>query len=150
MPEIELRKSYLYLVDLDNDSHLDLVVCFPQAGKLLSVARGKGDGTFDEIVTLASPVRISDRAQIQFHDVDSNLFIDILINDLERGGILLLANRGEHSFDNPLLLVSGSEISHYAVGDLNEDGIPDLGITLRSTGRLQLYDGRIVFTGMRN
>jgi len=148
--QLELRKSYLYLTDLDHDKNLDLIICFPESGKLVAVARGNGDGTFGEMITIASPTRISDRAQIQIYDVNEDSYQDILINDLESGGVLLCKNRGAEGFDLPIALISGSGISHFSVADINEDGVPDLGITLRNEGRLKIYDGRRIFAGVRN
>jgi len=150
IPEVELRRSYLYLVDLDHDGNLDLVMCFPQVGKWLGWARGNGDGSFGVLETLLSLARISDRAQIQFHDVTSDSFLDIVINDLEGDGIFVFRNRRDGGFDEPVRVVSGGGISHYGIGDLNGDGIPDLALSVRHIGRLRIYDGKSVFAGVRN
>jgi hypothetical protein len=39
-------------------------------------------------------------------------------------------------------LCSAPARCHYALGDLNGDGLPDLAVTLADSGILRIYDGK--------
>ena len=66
---------------------------------------------------------------------------DIVINDHDKGEVGWMRAKGG-TYEPFRRLCSVPTRSHYAMGDLNGDGIPDLAVTLSDSGILRIYDGK--------
>jgi len=55
-----------------------------------------------------------------------------------------LRGNGDGRFSKYRPLVGARQIGHFAVGDLNNDGVPDLAIVLTNKGTIMMYDGRLL------
>jgi len=131
----------VWVVDLDRKGHSDIVILQTGPAPVLQRLRWVKDNTFSRPDTIAVNLRIVDRPQLKFSDVDRDGLIDIVVNSADDGAIgWLRASR--LSFDAFRPLCSVPARSHFAVADLNGDSIPDLAVTLSDSGVLRIYDGK--------
>jgi hypothetical protein len=136
-------RSYVWVVDLDRKGHSDIVLLQAGPAPVLQRLRWVRDNTFSRPDTIAAGLRIVDGTQLKFSDVDRDGFIDVVLNSAEDGAIGWLRGR-RSSFDAFRPLCSVPARSHFAIGDLNGDGIPDLAVTLFDSGVLRIYDGKFL------
>ena len=139
--EKNITRSYVWVVDLDRKGHPDIILLTVGPAPLLERLRWLKESTFSRPDTLAKDLRIVDDTQIKFVDVDGDGLIDIVISDFDRGEIGWMRAKGV-TFEPFRRLCSVPARSHYALGDLNGDGIPDLAVTLSDSGILRIYDGK--------
>ncbi|MEK6757279.1 MAG: VCBS repeat-containing protein, partial [Bacteroidota bacterium] len=144
LPEKVIEKSYLWIADVTRDSIPDVVFSFPKNEQVMKLARGKGDGSFARPDTIALNIGIDDREQLQFDDFDGDGVLDIVVNDAISRSVGWLRGETGGTFGEFHPLVSEAHIGHFAVGDLNGDGVPDLAITLPDKGTMKIYDGRLL------
>jgi hypothetical protein len=104
--------------DFNGDGILDLAVV-NQAGAMVYVLLGNGDGTF---TAAASPAAVSNSASIISADVNGDGIPDLVVGGLS--GVLLGNGNGTFSLkaSSPALAVGTGS----AVADFNGDGIPDI------------------------
>jgi len=112
--------------DLDNDGHLDyLFNTRPESPDYCLIALpGRGDGTFDPPVETILPTS-STFKEIILHDVDDDGILDVLMTLDD--SLHLFAGRGDCTFE---LLGTYESAIFYAVGDIDNDGHPDIAGTL--------------------
>lgn len=145
LKETALQKSFLWSADFNNDGKRDLLLAFPQVAKMLKVALGNGNGTFQEPATILQNVRLADRQQLLLIDIDRDGTMDIVLNNADEQRIGWLRGIGDGTFEPFVPLVSSVGVSHFAVGDVNSDGLNDLAVTLQDQGILRIYNGTLVF-----
>src|SRR5262249_45697736 len=97
-----------------------------------------GNGTFATATTFAS----GDIADIALADMDSDSFLDIVTagNGNEGGAILL--NDGTGSFGAPIVFgpqSANAEALSVIVADFNQDGAPDIAVTVRNLNRIDVF-----------
>lgn len=126
--------------DVNGDGIPDVVVanwcglaagdCYLQSGAV-SVLLGNGDGTFQPPVVYGSGGY--DAYSVVLADLTGNGRMDIAVTNTycDRtffdGGVSVLLNNGDGTFDPAVSYDSGSRIApSVAIGDVNRDGFPDL------------------------
>ena len=119
--------------DIDGDGILDLVVAV-EISNTVVVGLGVGDGTFRFRQVLQSQGRPQ---SIAVDDFDGDGFADIAVSQDVTHNISVLRGHGDGTFDPPVIYDTGGDIAarsrSLVVGDLNQDGIPDLVATTYST-----------------
>jgi hypothetical protein len=117
------------VADLNNDQKLDLVVA-DQSGTVASLL-GNGDGTFTPV---SSPLPVSVTA-MDLADVNGDQIPDLIcVNGASGGELEVLAGAGNGTFSATpsfTTALSGSPTTP-AVGDLNGDGLLDIGVLYSS------------------
>ena len=136
-------RSYVWVVDLDWKGHPDIVVLHAGPSPILERLRWIRENTFGSPDTLSTDVHIVDGAQVVFADIDRDGRKDIVINDSELGALGWMRGKGT-SFEPFRPLCSLPARSHFAIGDLNGDGVPDFSITDSDSGILRIYDGKLL------
>jgi len=118
--------------DVDGDGNLDLL------GKR-EIAYGRADGTFEPVVSLGLPQsKFASRAL----DMDGDGRDDILFS-----GAAILPNNGNRTFGPPVVPVSGVVA---AIGDLTNDGRPDIVIAEGSGTLTMINEGGFRFHQQRS
>ena len=138
----DVKHVYIYLVDLDRDRVLDLLMQAGSPVEYLMVAKGKGDGQFFEPKIIASGLPVEERSDIQIIDVDGDSLVDIVIGSQKLGEVLWCRNRGDCNFDDSQVLVIEPGMSHYVVADIDADGTNDVEITQWKKGILKIINGK--------
>ena len=136
-----IARSYVWVSDLDRKGRPDILLLTVSPTPLLERLRWLKENTFSRPDTLAKDVRVVDDSQLKLVDVDGDGLLDIVVNDHDRGEIGWMRAKGG-TFESFRRLCSVPVRSHYALGDLNGDAIPDLAVTLSDSGILRLYDGK--------
>lgn len=125
--------------DLDGDGLLDLVTGNTQA-PTVSVLIGNGDGTFQPRVdyTVGQGVR-----GLALLDADGDGDMDIAACSFSNGHVAVLLNDGAGQFGS-LTTFDGGGSGEFglASGDMNEDGIDDLIVGMRTSQRLAVHLGQ--------
>ncbi len=127
------RISYVDLVDLNEDSKMDVLVC-DCTKNTLSWIRQLESGSFEE-QTIASDVLAPARTEIVDFDGDGDL--DILLATLGKlfpsddkvGSLLFFENDGEENFQSQVLLENVARISDVRACDMDKDNDLDLVVT---------------------
>jgi len=141
LPQKNLTRSYIWLVDLDNNGRQDILMLNDGPISVLERVRHLREAFYTPIDTIGLDVQISDWAQIQFCDLDGDGNIDIILSDVNKGQIGWFKASGR-SFETFQPLCSIPPRSHFALGDLNNDGIPDLAVTFGDQGIVRIYSGK--------
>ncbi len=136
-----ITRSYVWVVDLDRRGRPDIVLLTVGTTPLLERLRWLKESAFSRPDTLANNLHIVDNTQVKFVDVDGDGVIDIVINDSDKGEIGWMRAKGV-TYEPFRELCSLPARSHYALGDVNGDGIPDLAVTLSESGILRIFDGK--------
>ena len=141
LPQKNLTRSYIWLVDLDNDGRQDILMLNDGPVSVLERVRHLRDAFYTPIDTIGLDVQISDWAQIRFCDLDGDGHIDVILNDANKGQIGWFKGSGR-SFSPFHALCSVPRRSHFALGDLNNDGTTDLAVTFGDQGIVRIYSGK--------
>lgn len=149
LPEGDLRTSYLWLHDFGRNDTLDLLMAFPYTLKEIMIAPGGNNRMFRSPVTITENVVLTDRAHLQIVDFDGDGYSDIVLYNSATStlGWLKGLPDGKFSAWKPLLL--STELTYFALGDVNGDGVLDLAMTVGSKGLLKLYNGKLFLGGTR-
>ena len=145
---VNAQPSTPVLVDLDSDGHLDVVTASSGAAAL-SVLRGRGDGTFEQGVTLdVGDGSIGDNAgpvASAVADLDGDTLLDAIAVNRRSDSIslLMMKDAAQLAFDAPLVMEVCDAPAGVAVGDFNEDGLADLVVTCSETTEDWLSPGSV-------
>lgn len=128
--------------DLDGDGHLDLVAAHAGGDGTVALLRGDGDGHFErwrEVSAGENPTELA------FGDFDEDGHVDLAVANHEARYLTLLFGTGDGGFardGRSRLPVDVEPHAHtVAVGDVDEDGHPDLLVDHRRAGALRLLLG---------
>ncbi len=119
--------------DIDNDGDMDLIVINHNAPSVLYENLGPGEqlGTFADITGasgMAADLEAIDLGiQSHFEDFDNDTFVDLLVTG-RSGQHRLFINNGDMTFtaESDPFPTGGPGVQSGAIGDLNDDGFPDL------------------------
>jgi hypothetical protein len=130
--------------DFNNDGKLDLAVVDRSAGSdMLFVFLGKGDGTFQApaSVNLGVSAAVNIVVAADFNK-DGNL--DLAVSFMNQAAVDVILGNGNGTFQAPrvLALPAGNGGFGLAVGDFNNDGIPDLVATTPNIGGISVFLGK--------
>ena len=110
------------IADLDGDGKADLILGpNVDAGQVLYILYGNGDGTFQAPATLLLSHTYTSLAVA---DVNGDRKPDLVLNDA--AGIAVIRNLGSRKFAPEFHYVAGGNIGTVSVTDVNRDGYPDM------------------------
>ncbi len=120
------QRGAIVAADFDGDGVLDVAVGSPSGGEIITL-RGDGAGGFSESNRVAAPW---DADPLLAVDADRDGAVDLVSGGVDAGLHVLLGD-GLGSFTPVLLVPLGDPATGLASGDWNEDGTPDLAISIR-------------------
>ena len=141
LPQKNIPRSYLWLVDMDKNGRQDILMLNDGPVSVFERVRHLRESFYTPIDTIGLNVQISDWAQVQFCDLDGDGNIDIVVNDVERSELGWFRGKGT-TFEPFKPLCSVPRRSHFALGDLNNDGTPDVAVTFGDQGIVRIYNGK--------
>jgi hypothetical protein len=118
--------------DFNGDGHPDLAVT--DSNGMVSVLRGKGDGTFQ---TPPGYTSHGGTRSMAVGDFNGDGHLDLAVTDYDSGVNILLAN-GDGSFQAVQTYLAGFHPSFLAVGDFNGDGYSDIAAMDSGNGTLSI------------
>jgi hypothetical protein len=128
--------SSVAVADFDGDGKPDLAVGHGDivdgyGQRRVMVLRGNGDGTFQDPVEYQVGTGGETPIDVAAVDLNGDGFPDLAVLDAWGGRLILMMNQGDGTFAvGPSLRITGGlESVALAVGDFNNDGIPDLAAT---------------------
>jgi hypothetical protein len=112
--------------DFNGDGHLDIAVT-NSGSNLVSVFLGNGDGTFQPKVDYATG---SQPKGIAVADLNGDSHPDIVLTNAggSPGTVGVLLGKGDGTFKAQVTYTTGLNPWAVAIGDFNNDGIPDLAV----------------------
>ncbi len=118
----------LTVADLNGDGHLDLAAADFQ-GTALAVLMGVGDGTFQDPLFVAAG---REPFCVASADLDGDGTVDLVSANgsitSTGGSISISLGAGSGSFGQTAYYRAGQGVAFVAVGDFNQDGVPDLAV----------------------
>jgi hypothetical protein len=138
----DVKQVFIWLVDFDSNGILDFLMQVGDPVDYLMVAKGKGNGLFSDPKIITSGLPIEERSNLQIVDVDGDGLPDIVIGSQKLGRVAWFRNRGDCNFDADQTLAAQPDLIHYAIADVNGDGIKDLVMTLGAKGVLKIINGK--------
>ena len=111
--------------DWNGDGKTDIAVADLQSPSTVQTFAGHGDGTFEPGVALASPEPISFIFAITNGDLNGDGIQDLVVSDVDRVRLAVFLGIGNGAFASPRFL-GGRYAQGLAIGDMNQDGRPDL------------------------
>jgi len=141
--------TMLAMGDFNGDGFRDVVVSQPSlsfaSGGMISELFGNGDGTFQS----AAKINISAPNSVAVGDFDRNGILDLAVdsNSLGTHTLSIFTGNGDGSFraGTSMTLNFSSSVSQPAVGDFNNDNIPDLAVCSSSLIEVLLGNGNATF-----
>lgn len=120
--------SDIIAADLNADGKLDLLIANHET-HYLSLLLGKGNGEFAPAKGSPLTINVSPHPHIvRVTDMDGDNQVDILVDNRDALGLLLLKGRGDGSFITPgkVINTGGDPYLGFALGDINADGVVDI------------------------
>lgn len=115
----------LRLVDLNNDSKLDILIGLPKANKV-GWYENLGDGNFESLQTIAD-VDIYGLRDVHSFDVDNDGDFDVLSCSYVDQKVAWYENLGDGTFsDQNIVTLLANQITFLRSEDLDEDGYEDI------------------------
>jgi FG-GAP-like repeat/Abnormal spindle-like microcephaly-assoc'd, ASPM-SPD-2-Hydin/Divergent InlB B-repeat domain len=127
--------------DFNGDGKLDIAVVTDGSPDTVLILLGNGDGTFK------SPISVSLGATVRAYqavvaDFNKDGHVDLAISENNGGsGFLVLLGKGDGTFLAPSSFALPAQGSGLAVGDFNNDGIPDVAATTFADGGVSIFLG---------
>ncbi len=129
------------LVDLNGDGKLDLVTA-SDAGDSVSVALGRGDGTFGAPSTVAAGAR---PVGLALGDLDGDGHADVVVANGgsfgTMGGVSVLLGKGDGTLRAAATREGGYEPKYVALADVDGDGRGDVVVLTWLGGKLGVFRG---------
>jgi hypothetical protein len=122
--------------DFNNDNILDVAVTNSGTGNI-GIFAGNGDGTFRNIIIHSIGSNSRPQSLIVIH-FDNDTALDLVVIDSENNNVIVLKGDGTGNFMIATIHSSGyqSNPSSVAVGDFDNDDIPDIAIANNATNDL--------------
>ena len=138
--------------DFNGDGKLDIAVVTDGTPDTVLILLGNGDGTFK------TPISVSLGASVRSYqavvaDFNKDGHADLAISENNGGmGFLVLLGKGDGTFLAPTSFAIPTQGFGLAVGDFNNDGIPDLEVTTPFDAGVNIFlgDGTGKFTPVNN
>lgn len=125
------------ITDLDRDGIADLVVGTCEADVCsLTVLSGSADGSFAPAASL--PTAYTPYA-VQAHDLNGDLIPDLVF--ISGSNVAVRLANGDGTVDEPMYFRITSGAYSTAIGDVNNDGVPDLAVPHAWTSRVGVLLG---------
>ena len=121
----EDRQKYVAIDDLDGDEALDLVLSGQDD---IEVLLGNGDGTFQTAASYSA----GDSWHVAIGDMNGDSALDLAVTDYDQqpiaASLFILFGNGDGTFQPAVPFAAGDRCRQVVIGDLYEDGFPDLAI----------------------
>ncbi len=116
----------LVVGDFDKDGLTDVAVLIqgnPVSQPLLSVFRGKGNGSFQ--VAQSANVGTAPRS-IAAGDFNEDGILDVAVSEVTSGSVKIYLGNGDGTFQTPVLFSASKNVGNIVVADFNTDGHLDI------------------------
>lgn len=126
-PEIGTPGSALYPADYDNDGDLDLFIS-RRAGAPNSLMQNDGTGLFSDVTLNSGLLAFSDTASVAWTDYDQDGMLDLMVGNFDHPfEIYRQVSSGKFEpVSWGLDLWIPNPVNHIEIADLNNDGFPDV------------------------
>jgi hypothetical protein len=129
----------LWAHDLNGDGIADLLVKSSEEGQTLFVSLGRADTTFSPpVFRIKNDVRISDRHDLQFADLNGDGIVDLVLRNSVSKTIQAYLGKGNGTFSPKMRLMSSKSTGGFVLSDVNNDGIPELIVTDSEKGIVKI------------
>ncbi len=133
--------TYVTAADLDRDGRLDLAITNGMvSGGQVSVLRGRGDGSFEDVRSYG----VGDEPlALAVADFNGDGLPDLVAADRGSNDVAVLLATAPGRYNRPLRFLVGTEPWSIAAGDFNGDGRPDVAVLdyISSDVRILLNQG---------
>jgi len=115
------------LADIDEDGDMDIIIANHDTDHL-TILLGIGDGTFQLAANSPLSITVSPHPhEVRAVDIDRDGHLDLIVDDRDGKGYLILRGLGDGSFESGISVeVGGDPYRGMALGDLDGDGDLDL------------------------
>ena len=141
----ETQHASMWAGSMRRGDTLDLLISFGQPSNELVALRGRGDGSFGDPSILSTGVLLGDRTQLEIVDADGDGRPDVVLNSSMTGCLSWIRNSGDGRFEAERVLLHDSGENHFAIADVNRDGVRDLIVSVAHEGALKIFTGRLFF-----
>jgi hypothetical protein len=139
--DYDSRPSSVAVGDFNNDNRSDIIVANYWTGTI-SLFLGYGNGAFSSQIT-SSTGSSSGPWSITIGDFNNDHQLDFAVVNRWSNNLGVLVGYGNGSFSSQITYTTGSGSSPWsaAVGDLNDDGHPDIAVANSGTSNVGLFYG---------
>jgi hypothetical protein len=146
--ELELpgvQQLSFWLSDFNKDGTMDLLIHAGPPFNYLVIARGKGEGFYEDPKIITNGLPAIEQSDIQLIDIDGDGLTDIVVGSRLLSRVSWLRNEGECVFGIEKTLYIEDGMTHYAIADIDADGMNDLAVTLSKKSVLKIISGKQLF-----